>query len=130
MVLKLLNDWFGVYLQRRLIVIALLGFSCGIPYFLTSSTLCSGLPSLDMIVRLPVYSIWRRCLMHWCFYGLHSLIEWDCPDSRNTLADGVRGFCSARWVSSLACVRSILLGQNFGSCSLLPVLQLHKILYF
>jgi PAT family beta-lactamase induction signal transducer AmpG len=36
---KFLNDWFGVYLQRRLIVIALLGFSCGIPYCLTASTL-------------------------------------------------------------------------------------------
>jgi MFS transporter, PAT family, beta-lactamase induction signal transducer AmpG len=43
---KVFDDWFGVYLQKRLIVMALFGFSCGIPYFLTASTLAIWLKEL------------------------------------------------------------------------------------
>jgi PAT family beta-lactamase induction signal transducer AmpG len=46
MIAKLLNDWFGVYFQKRAMVIALFGFSCGIPYFLTASTLAIWLNEL------------------------------------------------------------------------------------
>lgn len=48
MVRKFFSDWFGVYFQRRLITMALFGFSCGIPYFLTASTLTVWLKELSV----------------------------------------------------------------------------------
>jgi PAT family beta-lactamase induction signal transducer AmpG len=46
MIAQRLNSWLGVYLQKRLLIIALLGFSSGIPLFLTSSTLTIWLKEL------------------------------------------------------------------------------------
>jgi PAT family beta-lactamase induction signal transducer AmpG len=36
---NLVNQYLGVYADRRMIIMALIGYSCGIPLFLTSSTL-------------------------------------------------------------------------------------------
>jgi MFS transporter, PAT family, beta-lactamase induction signal transducer AmpG len=46
MMKRIYDEWIGVYLQKRLMIIALFGFSCGIPYFLTSSTLAIWLKEL------------------------------------------------------------------------------------
>lgn len=44
--LQHIKSWLGIYLQKRLLIIALLGFASGIPLFLTSSTLTFWLEEL------------------------------------------------------------------------------------
>ena len=43
---SILKNWLGIFTQKKFIAIGLLGFSTGIPYFLTASTLAIWLKSI------------------------------------------------------------------------------------
>lgn len=43
---NLVKNWFGIYLEKRILIIGLFGFSSGIPYFLTASTLAIWLKTI------------------------------------------------------------------------------------